>query len=348
MKRFFKMMGLMSLTVILTLVSVFALTGCGGKETIAVMAKGETHAFWQAVKSGAEAAGEKYGYKVTFRGPPTESAADIPKQKEQVSQAINDKNTKALVIATIGSGFGDFLTQAKSKNMPVVEFDSGIYTKTEIPAGDKNPIVSSVATSNSAAAAVAAEEFYKGFIKAKLQAQATGKYTVGVIQHDGSQTGIDRATGFKTKLEALATADSLNDKLTVTIDQRDNTQGAYKLALDQFKEAGVKAVFMSNEGVVKEVKDTVFTNKSGYADMTFCGYDAGTAQIDWMRNTDTTIAKLFGAVAQDSFQIGYQAVEQAAKALKGETVTAKVNISGAWWNAENVDEMIAKNLVYKG
>ena len=29
-------------------------------------------------------------------------------------------------------------------------------------------------------------------------------------------------------------------------------------------------------------------------------------------------------------------------------VTEKVDISGAWWDAENVDEMVEKNLVYQG
>ena len=58
--------------------------------------------------------------------------------------------------------------------------------------------------------------------------------------------------------------------------------------------------------------------------------------------------KLIGSVAQDSFQIGYQAVEQAVMAVEGKTITEKVDISGAWWDATNVDDMIAKNLVYEG
>ena len=62
----------------------------------------------------------------------------------------------------------------------------------------------------------------------------------------------------------------------------------------------------------------------------------------------TTGPKLVGAVAQDSFQIGYQAVEQAVFALEGQQVSEKVDISGAWWNADNVDEMIKNNLVYEG
>ena len=62
----------------------------------------------------------------------------------------------------------------------------------------------------------------------------------------------------------------------------------------------------------------------------------------------TSGPKLVGAVAQDSFQIGYQAVEQAVFALEGKDVTKSVSIAGAWWNSENVDDMIAKNLVYEG
>ena len=58
------------LTVLALAVTMFA--GCGGDTantadngTIAVVAKGESHAFWQSVKAGAEAAGEKYGYKIS-------------------------------------------------------------------------------------------------------------------------------------------------------------------------------------------------------------------------------------------------------------------------------------------
>ena len=52
----------------------FSMVGCTNNsdndaKTIAVVAKGESHAFWQSVKAGAVEAGEKYGYNITFRGP---------------------------------------------------------------------------------------------------------------------------------------------------------------------------------------------------------------------------------------------------------------------------------------
>jgi len=103
---------------------------------------------------------------------------------------------------------------------------------------------------------------------------------------------------------------------------------------------------MSNEGVVKQVSDAIGAAGTKYDAIKFCGFDAGTKQIEWMKKTEGP--KLVGSAAQDSFQIGYQAVEQAVFAIEGKTVTEKVDISGAWWNAENVDQMIADNLVYEG
>ena len=184
-------------------------------KTIAVVAKGESHAFWQAVKKGAEDAGKKYGYSITFRGPASESSSDLPSQKEMVQTALSN-NASGLVVATIGEGFADMLTQAYDKKIPVVQFDSGIW-ENDIKALDsqnKNPIRSSVATSNRMAAALAAEHFFNE-IKDDVK-NSSSDYVVGVIQHDETQTGIDRAAGFVEKFTELADAD-------------ETTKGKYKI-----------------------------------------------------------------------------------------------------------------------
>ena len=334
------------------MVSVFAaFTACDEpaetEKTIAVIAKGESHAFWQSVKAGAEAAGEKYGYKITFRGPASESAKDLPSQMEMVQTAISNK-ANAIVLATIGTGFTDMLTTAYDNETPVVHFDSGIWAE-DIAALDKagkNPLVSHVATSNYKAAELAAENFFAA-IKADIAA-SEGGYVVGVIQHDETQTGIDRAKGFVDKFKALADADETT-KGKYTIEQEvkpGDADNAYKAALEALFEKGAAAIFMTNEGVVKQVYDAIGAAGDKYDAIKFCGYDAGSKQIEWMKKT--TGPKLVGAVAQDSYQIGYQAVEQAVFALEGKTVTESVAIAGAWWNAENVDEMIKNNLVYEG
>ena len=325
------------------------LASCGGstEKTIAVVAKGESHAFWKSVKKGAEDAGAKYGYKVTFRGPASESAKDLPSQKEMVTTALSNKPA-AMVLATIGEGFVDSLKSAYDQKIPVVQFDSGIWANDvkALDAAKKNPIKSSVATSNTLAAGLAAEKFFNA-IKADIAA-TEGTYVVGIIQHDETQTGIDRASGFETKFKELADADATTKgkyKIEKEVKPGDANQ-AYKDALEALYEKGIKALFMSNEGVVKQVSDAIAAAGTKYDAIKFCGFDAGTKQIEWMKKT--TGAKLIGAVAQDSDQIGYNAVEQAVFAAEGKTVTASVAIAGSWWDATNVDQMIKNNIVYEG
>ena len=355
-----------AVSVVMTAGMMLALTACGGtktqapadggttaaaaasgdKKTIAVVAKGESHAFWQSVKAGAVDAGAKYGYDITFRGPASESAKDIPPQMEMVQSALSN-NASALVLATIGEGYVDLLKQASDKKIPVVQFDSGIW-KADVDALDsagKNPILSSVATSNEVAAALAAENFFAAI---KDEIAASDNYVVGVIQHDETQTGIDRAKGFVDKFTELAEADAATKgKCTIEKEVKPgDADNAYKAALEALYEKGVNAIFMSNEGVVKQVYDAIGAAGNKYDAIKFCGYDAGSKQIEWMKKT--TGPKLVGAVAQDSYQIGYQSVEQAVFALEGKEVTGTVSIGGAWWDGSNVDEMIAKNLVYEG
>ncbi len=312
------------------------------KGTIAVVAKGETHAFWQAVKAGAEAAGAKYGYKVTFRGPTAESEEYVNQQREMVQTALNNKDTKALVLATIGLGFADELTSAFDKKLPVVEFDSGLYSGGADIVEGKDPTVGGVATDNKAAGGVVAENFY-AYLKA--QNVLVNGYKIGVIQHDTTSTGIDRAEGFIEKIKALAAADSI--ELDINKQVKANNAGEYKNGLVALKDWGAQSIFMTNEGVVNEVFPEISDNAAAYKDILFCGFDAGTNQYTWIKDAGATYARLVGSVAQDSYSIGYKAVELAAKKLAGEAVT-DVGIAGVWYTTENIDTLKDQNIFYMG
>ena len=341
------------IALILVLIMVVGLVACaekpannGDKGTIAVVAKGESHAFWQAVKAGAEKAAAENGYKLTFQGPASESPADIPNQITMVQTALSN-NVKGLVLATIGEGFTDLLTQAKDKNIPVIQFDSGIWANdvAALNAAGKNPILAGVATSNRDAAAVAATKLFEA-IKADIAA-STETYVVGVIQHDETATGVDRAGGFIDEFKKLADADeTTKGKYEIAHEVKPgDANNAYQTALEALYEKGADAIFMSNEGVVKQVYDATKAAEGKYDAIKFCGFDAGTKQIEWIKAT--TGPKLVGSVAQDSFNIGYNAVLQCIAALEGKTAK-DVAIGGAWYDASNIDQMIKDNLVYEG
>ncbi len=342
------------IALLLALVMVLGLVACGGnenptggstdggKKTIAVIAKGETHAFWQAVKAGAVDAGKAAGYEVTFRGPTAESEEYVNAQREMVQAALNNADVKGIVLATIGLGFADELTSAFDKGLPVVEFDSGLYDGGADITEGKDPTIGGVATDNKAAAAVVAENFY-AYLKA--QNVLVNGYKVGVIQHDSTATGINRAEGFIEKIEELAKADNIT--LSINRQVKANNPGEYKLGLTALKEDGAQAIFMTNEGVVNEVFPEISDNAATYKDILFCGFDAGTNQYNWMKDAGATYAKLVGSVAQDSYNIGYKAVEMAINKLAGKEVS-DVGIAGVWYTAETIDAEKDRNIFYMG
>jgi len=334
---------LIALALVLVIVlGVFA--GCGSKsdkKTIAVIAKGETHAFWQAVKAGAQKAADEKGYELTFQGPGGEDASFVPEQKKMLQTALSN-NVDGIVLATIGSGFGDMLTQAYDKKIPIVTFDSGLKNPEEITEG-KNPIVAHVATDNKAAAAINGEKLFAA-VKADIAA-STETYVVGVIQHDQTQTGIDRTAGFVDSFKALADADPTTaGKYTIETEIRDGDKNqAYVTALEALHAKGVKACFMTNEGVAKQVYDASKAAAGKYDNIVFTGFDAGTKQVTWIKNSDTPT--IIGAVAQDSIKMGYQAVMQCIAAIEGGTVENK-DIIGTWYTSETVLQMIEDDLAY--
>jgi len=336
------------IALLLVLVLAVSMVACAqapadeGKKTIAVIAKGETHAFWQAVKAGAVDAGKAAGYEVTFQGPTSESESEVPNQRNMVQTALNNKNVKAIVLATIGLGFSDELISAFEKKIPVVEFDSGLYQNNADVTEGKDPVIGSVATDNKKAGAVVAENFY-AYLKA--QNVLVNGYKVGIIQHDATSTGIDRAAGFKEKMEELAKADSIT--LDINLQEKQNNAGEYKLGLTALKEWGAQSIFMTNEGVVNEVYPEVKDNADTYKDILFCGFDAGTNQYDWIKDAGATCAKLVGSVAQDSYSIGAEAVKLAIAKLEGKEVK-DVGIGGQWYNADNIDDLKNKNIFYMG
>ena len=313
-----------------------------GKGTIAVVAKGETHAFWQAVKAGAVDAGKAAGYNVTFQGPTSESESEVPNQRNMVESALNTKDIKALVLATIGTGFVDQLVAAYDKGLPVVEFDSGLYSNGADITEGKDPTIGSVATDNKKAGGVVATNFY-AYLKA--QNVLVNGYKVGVIQHDATATGIDRAEGFVEEIKKLAKADNI--ELDIQVEKKQNNAGEYKLGLTSLKSWGAQAIFMTNEGVVNEVFPEVKDNAADYKDILFCGFDAGTNQYDWIKDAGATCALLVGSVAQDSYSIGAEAVKLAIAKLEGKEV-ADVGIGGQWYNKDNIDELKGKNIFYMG
>ena len=332
--------------------------GDGEKIFIPVMAKGFQHQFWQAVKQGADAAAADLGVEIYFDGPASET--DIDKQVNMVKDQMA-KNPKAMALAALSTdAVKEILAECAEKNIPVIGFDSGV------PDDTSGAVKATAATNNEAAAALAAEKFneHEGLV-AKMQAATSAEpVVIGCISQDAVSASVtDRTTGFVNKMAEIAEkyqpgkvsveGHTLWEKkvadpaiiIRVEISATTEATAVQTAATSLLGTKGLAAVFCSNEGAVTgflaAVSDGEDLAEGGrYADLVVAGFDAGAAQKNAVRQ-----GWFYGSVTQDPYQIGYNAVEMAYKAAKGEAVS-DVDTGAQWYNADNIDDEMIALLVY--
>jgi len=335
----------------------------GGKIYIPVISKGFQHQFWQTVKKGAEAAAAQLGVTITFEGPPTE--ADI---QPQVQMLVNDmaKNPAAIALAALDTNsVMDQLNQAIQRKIPIIGFDSGV------PNAPKGAIYATAATNSYNAAGVGADKMFAA-IKDKIAAasDANPVTIVDFNQDATSQSITDRGKGFRDELIKLITTSTSHTKADIRVQGNpafiasdtpttgkaiiidvqvpasakttDVTNTATAI-LNRVKADHIIGIFCSNEGTVTGL--LAATNDGSalpaqYAGLAVVGFDAGKAQKAAIRN------KYFlGSVTQDPYNIGFQAVSLAVKAIKGQPV-ANVDTGAKFYDSTNIDNPDIAQLVY--
>ena len=296
-----------------------ASAGTGARPYIPVISKGFQHQFWQAVKSGAEKAAAELNAEITFEGPASESEVD--KQIEMLQAAL-DKKPAAICLAALDSQAAiPLLERAKTENIPVIGFDSGVDS--DIP-------VTTAATDNLAAAAEAAKKM------AELIAD-TGE--VAIIAHDQtSRTGIDRVKGFTDEITA--------NHPNITIVDTQYGGGDHLKSTDLAKtiiqaHPNLKGFFGANEGSIIGVLNGV-KESGAEGKITVIGYDSGKQQMDAIRAGTEA-----GAITQDPIGIGYKCVESAVKAINGETLPKTIDTGFHYYDKTNIDDPEIAALLYE-
>jgi ribose transport system substrate-binding protein len=293
--------------------------GTGAKPYIPIISKGFQHQFWQAVKSGAEKAAVDFNAEITFEGPATESEVD--KQIEMLQAAL-DKKPAAICLAALDSQAAiPLLERAKTENIPIIGFDSGVDS--DIP-------VTTAATDNIAAAAEAA----------KKMAELIGDSgEVAIIAHDQtSRTGIDRVKGF--------TDEMTNNHPNIQIVDTQYGAGDHLKSTDLAKtiiqaHPNLKGFFGANEGSIIGVLNGV-KESGAEGKISVIGYDSGKQQTDAIRAGTQA-----GAITQDPIGIGYKCVESAVKAINGETLPKTIDTGFHWYDKTNIDDPEIAALLYE-
>jgi ribose transport system substrate-binding protein len=305
----------------LAITAALTLTGAAFAQSaqapyVALISKGFQHQFWQAVKAGAEKAGQDYHVRVTFEGPETEAMVD--KQIDMLSAALARKPS-ALGFAALDSQAAiPLLKKAQAQHIPVIAFDSGVDS--DIP-------VTTAATNNKAAAAEAADRM----------AQLIGNEgQVAVVAHDQtSRTGMDRRDGF---VERMKTAHPKVKIVTVQYGGGDQLKSTDLTKSILTAYPNLKGVFGTNEGSAIGVINGCREMKRK---VVIVGFDSGKKQIDAIREGFEA-----GAITQNPVGIGYDTVQAAVKALKGEKLPKVIDTGFYWYDKTNIDDPKIKAVLY--
>jgi len=288
------------------------------KPLVAIVSKGFQHQFWQAVKSGAESEADKLGVQITFEGPPTETDVEI--QIDELTQALAKKPAALGFAALDSKAAAPLLDQAKTANIPVIAFDSGVDS--DIP-------VTTASTDNKAAAAEAAKH---------MSDLLGGKGTVAMVVHDQtSGSGKDRRDGFMEWMKANAPGITVLEPQYGAGDQAKSADITKAIIAANPDVAGI---FGSNEGsaigVVKGVEE------SGKKGIVVVGFDSGQAQIDAIN--DGTMA---GAITQNPVGIGEKTVQAAVAAIQGQTLPKVIDTGFYWYDKTNINDPKIQAVLYK-
>ena len=355
------------MAMLLVLVMVFALCACGGdtndnsgdsdKLYIPVLAKGFQHQFWQAVKTGADAAADDYGVEIYFVGP--ESETDIDVQVEQFKQELG-KNPAAIALAALSTeAVKESLQSCADAGIPVIGFDSGV------PGDTSGALKATASTNNQNAAAIAAEKFgeHEDLVAAMQAATVENPVRIACLSQDAvSESVTGRTTGFVNKMKEIAgeygtvavvghdlwvdgDESAASIIIEVAISATTEADAVQAAANTLLAKEDLIALFCSNEGAVTGFLAAVsggqdLADGGKYENLVVAGFDAGAAQKEAVRN-----GWFYGSVTQDPYHIGYYAVEMAVKAAKGETVEDK-DTGAQWYDASNIDNEDIALLVY--
>lgn len=286
---------------------------------VAVIPKGTTHVFWQAVAGGAKEAGARTGLDVVWKGPLQEN--DRAQQIQLVQQFVSE-GVAGLALAPLDhAALAPAVAAAKARSIPVVIFDSDL---------DGTPGVdfaSFVATDNRAGGELAGK---------RLAELVGGKGKVVLLRYQvGSASTEAREAGFLAAAKAAGLEVLVDNRYAgATIGEAKNT--ALNLA-DKLQQA--QGVFCSNEsataGMLQALEQLGLRGK-----VRFVGFDSSPPLVEGLRN-----GGIDALVVQDPRKMGDLSVQALADLIAKKPVAPQVDTGAVLATKANMDEPAVARLL---
>jgi len=318
---------------------------------IPVISKGLQHQFWQVVKKGCDDAAAKYGITITFEGPASES--EIAAQVTMLDSAIAKKPSAICLAALSTDSVTDQLNKCIANKIPVIGFDSGV------PGAPEGSIYANASTDNTAAGALAATSMFPAIETQVKAATVAAPIRIAVLSQDATSESVKgRTKGFIDEMVKLVNGAGITDVSIVGHDmyKNDVAEKSAAVVIDVAVSATTAAadlatscsallnkspiaIYGSNESAANGILDAS-NEGADLGKIIAVGFDAGIRQ-----KTAVRAGYFYGSITQDPYNIGYQAVELAYKAVMGEKV-ANVDTGAKFYTAANIDDASIKDLVY--
>ncbi len=310
------------------------------KKTIAFVGGNDNVGFYENLKKGGEEAAKKYGFTLNYIGIEDTEQSDSATYIKKLENALENEPS-GVVITPMGEGYGKVLSEFYDENIPVVQIDSVARDDIEDLEGkNKNPIVATVITDYKQAGALCAEKMFESVKEDIKKAEKT--YVIGVIEREDVEFDEEKSNGFIEKFTELADADeSIKDKYKIETE----SEADYNNALNNLTKEKVKAIFITHPEIADKISDIVSADKEKYREITFCGFDSGAKQLKWLESEDS--GKFIGGVAQDAYNLGYNAVEQCIFSIQGKELKPDIKIEGNWYDKTNIDKMKQDSMIFE-
>ena len=310
------------------LLASLLLAACGGdsnaapgttRQRIAVVPKGTTHVFWQAVAAGARAGGDRLGIDVVWKGPLQEN--DRAQQIQLVQQLVGE-GIAGLALAPLDhTALVPAVAAARQRGVEVVIFDS------DLDGAAGKDFASFIATDNQKA----------GELGGRHLAQLLGgKGKVVLLRYQtGSASTEARENGFLAAARAAGLEVLVDNRFAgASVGEAKTT--ALNLA-DQLRQA--QGVFCSNEpttnGMIQALAQLGLLGK-----LQVVGFDSSPPIVQALRD-----GGLAAIVVQDPRRMGELAVQHLADAIAKRPVPPFVDTGAVLVTKANMDEPAVKKLL---
>ena len=312
------------LALILAVVMIFSMTAAPAAAAdepikVAVVLKTLASEYWGYVKAGCDAAAADLGVEVVVVGPGAES--DIEGQASMIEQQIGAGCSAIVCAPNDADAAAAKLQAALDQGIPVLSVDTnvGIAGQTCF-----------VGTSNVDAAKQG------GLWAADVAGE--GAKAVIIYGQEGDSTSNMRKEGYQ------AACDEKGVEVLAALSGQNTTDGATKTMEDLLSAYPdqIKIVLCHNDDTAIGAMNAC--KAAGVSDIIIVGFDGNASAVDLILAGELVKA----TVAQQPYAMGYQAVENAVKAVKGEPVDEIVNAPVEVVTAENGQAYLDNLAAMKG